>query len=60
MRRGQAVFAVTVDRNATEYLPHMFGRGRFAVVQRASKLVTALPATYRSVTRLSLIPRNAP
>ncbi|MDJ0945606.1 MAG: VWA domain-containing protein [Kiloniellales bacterium] len=49
-RKGQTVFAVTVDRNATEYLPHMFGRGRFAVVPRLSKLVTALPAIYRSVT----------
>lgn len=49
-RKGQTVFAVTVDRNATEYLPHMFGRGRFAIVPRLSKLVTALPAIYRSVT----------
>ncbi len=49
-RKGQTVFAVTVDRNAAEYLPHMFGRGRFAIVPRLSKLVTALPAIYRSVT----------
>jgi len=49
-RKGQSVFAVTVERNATEYLPHMFGRGRFAIVPRLSKLVTALPAIYQSIT----------
>lgn len=48
--RGQAVFAVTVDRNAGEYLPAIFGRHGFALVSNIGRLPSALPAIYRNLT----------
>jgi nitric oxide reductase NorD protein len=48
--KGQAVFAVTVDRSAGDYLPAIFGRSGFALVSNISKLPSALPAIYRSLT----------
>ncbi|CAN7587658.1 nitric oxide reductase activation protein NorD [Rhizobium sp. LjRoot258] len=47
---GQSVFAVTVDRQAEEYLPAIFGRSGFALVSDISKLASALPAIYRNLT----------
>ncbi|GAA3101695.1 nitric oxide reductase activation protein NorD [Rhizobium viscosum] len=48
--KGQAVFAVTVDRSAGDYLPAIFGRSGFALVSNISKLPSALPAIYRNLT----------
>lgn len=48
--KGQAVFAVTVDRSAADYLPAIFGRSGFALVSHISKLPSALPAIYRNLT----------
>ncbi len=48
--RGQAVFAVTVDRNAEDYLPAIFGRQGYALVSNIGKLPSALPAIYRNLT----------
>ncbi len=48
--KGQTVFAVTVDRSAGDYLPAIFGRSGFALVSDISKLPSALPAIYRSLT----------
>ena len=48
--RGQAVFAVTVDRNAEDYLPAIFGRQGYALVSNIAKLPSALPAIYRNLT----------
>ena len=50
-RTGQAVFAVTVDKDAKSYLPAMFGRNGFAIVGNIAKLPTALPTIYRGLTR---------
>lgn len=50
-RAGQAVFAVTVDKDARSYLPSMFGRTGFAVVGDIARLPRALPAIYRGLTR---------
>lgn len=50
-RSGQAVFAVTVDKDARSYLPAMFGRNGFAIVGDIGKLPRALPAIYRGLTR---------
>ncbi|MBB3593753.1 nitric oxide reductase NorD protein [Rhizobium sp. BK529] len=47
---GQAVFAVTVDRSAGDYLPAIFGRSGFALVSDISRLPNALPTIYRSLT----------
>lgn len=49
-RNGTKVFAVTVDRDAQSYLPIMFGRNGFALVDDISKLPAALPAIYRGLT----------
>jgi nitric oxide reductase NorD protein len=48
-RHGQAVFAVTIDTHAQDYVPHIFGQNGFAIVPDASRLVEALPAMYRHV-----------
>jgi nitric oxide reductase NorD protein len=48
-RKGQAVFAVTVDRQAEGYVPHLFGRGGFALVAHIGGLPDALPRIYRQV-----------
>ena len=46
---GLSVFAVTIDRNAQDYLPAIFGRGGFALVSDIGKLPSALPAIYRGL-----------
>lgn len=48
-RKGQAVFAITVDAKARDYLPHLFGRNGYAVVADPDRLVEALPEIYRHV-----------
>lgn len=48
--RGQTVFAVTVDRNAGDYLPAIFGRQGYALVSHIANLPSALPTIYRSLT----------
>ena len=48
-RLGQAVFAVTVDARARDYIPYLFGQNGFAIVPDAEKLVEALPDMYRHV-----------
>jgi nitric oxide reductase NorD protein len=49
-RLGQAVFAVTVDVKARDYLPHLFGSNGFAIVRDPENLIEALPQMYRHVT----------
>ncbi len=48
--KGLSVFGVTVDAQARQYFPRIFGRGGFAIVPRARSLVRALPAIYRQIT----------
>lgn len=48
-RLGQAVFAITVDGKARDYIPYLFGQNGFAIVPHAEKLVEALPDMYRHV-----------
>jgi nitric oxide reductase NorD protein len=48
-RLGQAVFAITVDARAQDYVPYIFGQNGFAIVPEATRLVEALPAMYRHV-----------
>lgn len=49
-RKGQVVYGVTIDKQAQDYFPHMFGKGSYSIVSHLSKLPAALPAIYRSVT----------
>lgn len=48
-RLGQAVFAVTVDARARDYIPYLFGPSGFAIVPDAERLIEALPDMYRHV-----------
>lgn len=43
------VFGVTVDREARQYIPHLFGRGSYAIVNRPEHLAAALPGIYRQI-----------
>jgi nitric oxide reductase NorD protein len=44
---GHAVFAITIDKKALAYVPHIFGRNGYAIVARPSHLAEALPQIYR-------------
>jgi len=48
---GLRVFGVTVDAEAKDYFPYLFGRGGYAIVPDAERLPTALPAIYRHLVR---------
>ncbi|PWC39381.1 VWA domain-containing protein [Azospirillum sp. TSO35-2] len=48
-RDGLAVFAITVDAQARDYIPYLFGRGAYAIFPQVSHLTKALPALYRQV-----------
>ncbi|WP_343895579.1 nitric oxide reductase activation protein NorD, partial [Craurococcus roseus] len=48
-RAGTRVFGVTVDREARDYFPYLFGPGAYAIFPDISRLPTALPAIYRQV-----------
>lgn len=44
---GLAVFAITIDRRAEDYVPHIFGRNGFHIVNHPARLAEALPGIYR-------------
>lgn len=44
---GFAVFAITIDRRAEAYVPHIFGRNGFHIVGHPARLADALPGIYR-------------
>ncbi len=48
-RQEVRVFGVTIDREAGQYLPRLFGRGGYAIVQRPEHLSLALPGIYRQI-----------
>ncbi|WP_250148121.1 nitric oxide reductase activation protein NorD [Halomonas jincaotanensis] len=48
-RKEVKVFGVTIDREAGRYIPHLFGRGGYAIVQRPEHLSLALPGIYRQI-----------
>jgi len=45
-RNGLTVFGVTVDSQARDYFPHLFGRGAYHIVGHIGKLPAALPKIY--------------
>ncbi|RAI55184.1 nitric oxide reductase activation protein NorD [Roseicella frigidaeris] len=49
-RAGCKVFGITVDREARDYFPYIFGPGAYAIFPDISRLPAALPAIYRQVT----------
>ncbi|MBP2315931.1 nitric oxide reductase activation protein NorD [Azospirillum soli] len=48
-RQGIALFGITVDAEARDYFPYLFGRGGYAIFPQVSHLTKALPALYRQV-----------
>jgi len=46
-RQGLSVFGVTVDAEAQQYFPLIFGRAGYSIITRPKGLATALPAIYR-------------
>jgi nitric oxide reductase NorD protein len=48
-RAGVAVFGVTIDRAAQDYVGTLFGRGGYAIVGNPARLPAALPAIYRQL-----------
>ncbi|WP_163557748.1 VWA domain-containing protein [Halomonas sp. NO4] len=43
------VFGVTVDSEGHQYVPHLFGRGSYAILNRPEHLSLALPDIYRQI-----------
>lgn len=48
---GLRPFCVTVDTEAREYLPYVFGAGHYAVIRRPAELPARLPQWYARLTR---------
>lgn len=46
-RIGIRVFGVTIDREAKDYFPALFGRGGYAIIGDVARLPAALPALYK-------------
>ncbi len=47
---GVVPFCVTIDHEAGDYLPHLFGRGGYTVIRDASSLPAVLPPLYSRIT----------
>jgi len=50
-RQGLTVFGITIDAEARQYFPAIFGRAGYAIVARPSGLAAALPQLYRQLIR---------
>ena len=48
---GLRPFCVTVDQQAHEYLPHIFGKDNFIIIHKPSHLPARLPLLYAQLTR---------
>ena len=48
-REGLTVFGVTIDAEARQYFPAIFGRSGYAIVSRPAGLANALPLLYRQL-----------
>jgi nitric oxide reductase NorD protein len=49
--QGLRPFCVTVDQEAHEYLPHIFGKNNFIIIRNPSELPARLPLLYAILTR---------
>ena len=49
-RLGLQVFCVTIDDQAEDYLPHLFGRNGFVLLRHANELPRRLPQLYWQLT----------
>lgn len=50
-KQGVRPFCVTIDREANDYLPHLFGVGGYAVIREPEDLPRELPLLYAQMTR---------
>ncbi len=50
-RKGLHVFCVTIDKEAEDYLPYLFGRSDYALIQRPEQLPEVLPRLYLTMTK---------
>jgi nitric oxide reductase NorD protein len=49
-KKGIVPFCITIDVDAKDYLPYLFGKDSFAVIRDAKKLPTLLPQIYMRLT----------
>lgn len=49
-RQGLRPFCVTIDSEASDYLPHLFGAGGYAVIRTPEELPKELPLLYAQMT----------
>lgn len=50
-RRGVRPFCITIDREARDYLPHMYGAVNWALVEDVAQLPARVAAIYQKLTR---------
>ncbi|MCR1763622.1 hypothetical protein NAG16_11175, partial [Pseudomonas aeruginosa] len=48
---GLVPFCITIDKEAADYLPYLFGADGFALVERAGQLPERLLQLYRRLRR---------
>jgi nitric oxide reductase NorD protein len=48
---GLRPFCVTIDTEASDYLPHLFGAGGYVVIRNPEDLPKELPLLYAQMTR---------
>ncbi len=48
---GLRVFCVTIDQEAHEYLPYIFGKNNFTIIRNPADLPTRLTLLYRQITQ---------
>ena len=50
-KKGITPFCITIDIEAKEYLPYLFGRNSYALIRDAKKLPKVLPEIYMNLTK---------
>lgn len=49
-QKGLTPFCITIDTNANDYLPYLFGSQSFCIIKRPQDLCTELPKIYLNLT----------
>jgi nitric oxide reductase NorD protein len=50
-RQGLTPFCITIDREAGDYLPYMFGANGYTLIRQPEQLPLRLPQLYRQLTQ---------
>lgn len=48
-RFGLKLFGITIDHEAKDYFPYLFGQGGYSIVYRPERLIEIVPALYRQL-----------